>query len=69
MPERRTRFCGYVRTRSTSPPDTFVAIPSPDSNASNGYGYAFKGLFGGFPGHFYVMPYYMKIQPTLTSPR
>jgi hypothetical protein len=33
-----------------------------DSSTSNGFIYAIKGLFGGFPGHFYVMPYYMKIQ-------
>jgi hypothetical protein len=33
-----------------------------EEHTKNGLVYAWKGLFGGFAGHFYVMPYYMKIQ-------
>jgi hypothetical protein len=33
-----------------------------DENTKNGLVYAWKGIFGGFAGHFYVMPYYVKIQ-------
>ena len=33
-----------------------------EENTKNGFVYAWKGLFGGFAGHFYVMPYYVKIQ-------
>ncbi len=33
-----------------------------DADTANGLSYAVKGLFGGFNGLFYVMPYYMKIQ-------
>jgi hypothetical protein len=33
-----------------------------DADTSNGIVYALWGLFGGFKGHFYVMPYYVKIQ-------
>jgi hypothetical protein len=33
-----------------------------DEDTKNGFVYAWKGLFGGFYGHFYVMPFYMKIQ-------
>jgi len=33
-----------------------------DSTTTNGIVYALWGLFGGFEGRFYVMPYYVKIQ-------
>jgi hypothetical protein len=33
-----------------------------DINTRNGIIYAIKGLTGGFQGHFYVMPYYVKVQ-------
>jgi hypothetical protein len=33
-----------------------------EEDTKSGLVYAWKGLFGGFAGHFYVMPYYMKIQ-------
>ena len=33
-----------------------------DVNTKNGLVYAVRGLSGGFPGHFYVVPYYVKVQ-------
>ncbi|MGD0839460.1 MAG: DUF4105 domain-containing protein, partial [Polyangia bacterium] len=33
-----------------------------DATTNNGVLYAIFGLTGSFPGHFYVMPYYVKIQ-------
>lgn len=33
-----------------------------DNDTTNGLVYAAKGVFGGFRGHFYVMPFYVKIQ-------
>lgn len=33
-----------------------------DIDTENGVVYAVKGLTGGFKGHFYVMPYYVKVQ-------
>ncbi|MES1207352.1 MAG: DUF4105 domain-containing protein, partial [Pseudomonadota bacterium] len=33
-----------------------------DVDTENGVLYALKGLTGGFPGRFYVMPYYVKVQ-------
>jgi hypothetical protein len=33
-----------------------------DVNTNNGIVYAWKGVTGGFPGRFYVMPYYVKVQ-------
>jgi hypothetical protein len=33
-----------------------------DADTRNGLFYAIRGLTGGFPGHFYVMPYYVKVQ-------
>ena len=33
-----------------------------DADTKNGLLYAFLGLTGGFAGHFYVVPYYVKVQ-------
>ena len=33
-----------------------------DVDTENGFVYAVKGVTGMFPGHFYVMPYYVKVQ-------
>ncbi len=33
-----------------------------DVDTNNGVLYALKGISGGFPGRFYVMPYYVKVQ-------
>ncbi len=50
------------RTGSGNKLIDYIVNFAADTNTSNGFVYAIKGLFGGFPGHFYVMPYYMKIQ-------
>ena len=33
-----------------------------DADTKNGLVYAVRGLLGGFPGRFYVVPYYVKVQ-------
>jgi hypothetical protein len=40
----------------------YIVNYAADVDTENGFVYAVKGLFGGFKGRFYVMPYYMKIQ-------
>jgi len=40
----------------------YVVNFAADVDTENGLLYAAKGLAGGFPGHYYLMPYYMKVQ-------
>lgn len=52
-------------TRSTgegNPLLDYIINYAADVDTKNGLVYAFKGVFGGFRGLFYAMPYYMKIQ-------
>lgn len=50
------------RTGAGNHPIDYIVNFAADEDTKNGFVYAWKGLFGGFAGHFYVMPYYMKIQ-------
>lgn len=40
----------------------YVVNFAADADTDNGLLYAAKGLAGGFPGHYYLMPYYVKVQ-------
>jgi len=40
----------------------YVVNFAADVDTENGILYALKGVTGGFPGRFYVMPYYVKVQ-------
>lgn len=56
-------FLRLVRSTGEGNPLLDYAINfAADSDTKNGIVYTLKGVLGGFKGHFYAMPYYMKIQ-------